>query len=530
MSWEKLSQTWHYVDNWGRKRPQLEALISEDERLNWKEFKERMDLMAKAFLEIGVKQGDRIALICTSRNEFPLTYMAAGKVGAMWLGINPKYSLDEIRYMVSDCQPSVIISMREFFGEDLQDTLKALIKEFPCIKKMLIIGEPFEGAENFVEFVAKPREELDEALQKRSSEVNDEDEALLLYTSGSTGKPKGVIHTHKSIIANIGIQNEKFYVEEGHIGICPFPINHVASCTEMLISAIMAGTTIVFLEKFDPAEVLKKVEEEGVTHFGQPPVMFLMEMKMPQFMETDFKKVTTFLWAGAAAPKIMIDALDRICQKTGAMMITGYGSTETCGFVTYSEKGDDYETLLKSAGKIAPPFELKIVDDNRNELPDGEVGEIAVRGDFLMKGYLNKPEETKKVIDKDGWFYTSDLAYKNDRDYIYITGRKSEMFKTGGENVFPLEIEETLESHESVLFAAVIGVPDEIFQEVGWAYVMTMPGKTVTEEELQQLCKSKLANFKVPKKFFIRPLLPMTHSGKVDKVSLKNEIKEMQKG
>ncbi|MBW2053934.1 MAG: acyl--CoA ligase [Deltaproteobacteria bacterium] len=527
MSWENLSQTWHYVENWGQKRPELEALISDNERLTWKAFKGKMDLTAKAFLEIGVGKGDRIALISTSRNEFPLTYMAAGKVGAMWLGINPKYSLDEIRYMVSDCQPSVIISLREFLGDDLQDTLKSLIKEFPCIKKVLVIGEPFEGAESFSEFTQKTREELDEALNIRSSEVNDEDDALLLYTSGSTGKPKGVIHTHKSIIANIGVQNEKFYIAEGHKGICPFPINHVASCTEMLISSIMAGTAIVLMETFDPVEVLKKVEDEGVTAFGQPPVMFLMEMKMPQFMETDFSKVETFLWAGAAAPKIMIDTLDSICQKTGAFLITGYGSTETCGFVTYSEKGDDYETLLKSAGKIAPPFELKIVDDDRNELPSGEVGEIAVRGDFLMKGYLNKPEETKEAIDEDGWFYTSDLAYKDDRDYIYITGRKSEMFKTGGENVFPLEIEETLESHESVLFAAVIGVPDEVYQEVGWAFVMTQPERAVTVEELRRLCRSKLANFKVPKKFFIRPLLPITPSGKVDKVTLKNEIKDM---
>lgn len=257
--------------------------------------------------------------------------------------------------------------------------------------------------------------------------------------------------------------------------------------------------------------------------------MYLLEFKQPDFFKTDFSSIEGFMWAGAAAPKIMIDVLTSICEKTGAVLITGYGSTEVAGFVTYTEKGDDLETVMKTAGKIAPPFELKIVDEGHEELPDGEIGEIAVKGPFLMKGYFNKPEATAEVIDEGGWYYTTDLAYKDERGYIYITGRKSEMFKTGGENVYPREIEETLELHDSVLFAAVMGVNDEIYQEVGWAFVMLIPGKTATEEELLSLCKSKLANFKVPKKFFIRELLPLLSTGKVDKLALKKEISGMLK-
>jgi acyl-CoA synthetase (AMP-forming)/AMP-acid ligase II len=212
------------------------------------------------------------------------------------------------------------------------------------------------------------------------------------------------------------------------------------------------------------------------------------------------------------------------------MLITGYGSTEVCGFVTFTEKGDDMEILMKSAGKIAPPFELKIVDGRRREIPNGQVGEIAVRGEFMFKEYLNKPEATVEVLDNEGWYYTSDLAWKDDRGYIYITGRKSEMFKTGGENVYPREIEEILEVQGKVLFSAVIGVPDEIYQEVGWAFVMPMPGQEVTEEELREYCKGKMANYKVPKKFIIRPLLPLLANGKVNKLALKDEIRELMKG
>ncbi|HQP29459.1 MAG TPA: fatty acid--CoA ligase family protein, partial [Syntrophales bacterium] len=308
-----------------------------------------------------------------------------------------------------------------------------------------------------------------------------------------------------------------------------FPINHVAADVEIGFAAVMAGGCLVFMEQFDPVGALKTIEKETITMFGQVPVMFLLQMKQPEFFQTDFSHVRLMAWAGAAAPKIMIDVLSGICAKTGGMMITGYGSTEVCGFVTYTEKGDDPNTLLKTAGKIAPPFELKIVDDDRRELPDGQIGEIAVRGPFMFKGYLNNSEATAEVLDRNGWYYTSDLAFKDARGYITITGRKSEMFKTGGENVYPREIEEIIETHPSVLFAAVMGVPDEIYQEVGWAFVMPSPGKEVTEEELRELCRSKLANFKVPKKFFVRPLLPLLASGKVSKLALKEEIKGLLK-
>ena len=278
------------------------------------------------------------------------------------------------------------------------------------------------------------------------------------------------------------------------------------------------------MDSFDPVSSIQMVEKERVTMLGQVPVMFLLQMKQPDFMTADLSSVEHFIWAGAAAPKLMIDVLSAIIQKTGAGLLTGYGSTEVCGFVTYTEAGDDIDTLTKTAGKIAAPFALKIVDDEHHELPDGEVGEIAVKGPFLFKEYLNMPEETAKAVDKDGWYFTNDLAFKDDRGYIHITGRKSEMFKTGGENVFPREIEEVLESHQSVLFAAVIGVPDEVFQEVGWAFIMLQPGKGVTEDELRTLCNTKLANYKVPKRFFIRPVLPLLPSGKVNKVELKKEI------
>jgi acyl-CoA synthetase (AMP-forming)/AMP-acid ligase II len=465
-------------------------------------------------------------MLSMARPEFLTTYMAANKVGAIWLGLSPKFKLDELRYLVGNSQPTVLIALREYMGDDLSEIVTTLREEFKCIKKTLIVGEPFDETESFAEFTEGDRFELSDALDECADEIGPDDEALLMYTSGSTGKPKGVVHTHRSILSNIEVQNEKFSMNEGTRMLLHFPINHAVADTELGYGGIMAGGTLVLMDRFDPAATLEMIGKERLSGLGQLPVMFLMLFKEPVFFETDMSGVETFIWAGAAAPRIMIEALKNICENSGAKMITGYGLTETAGFITYTEDGDDLDTLAGSAGKIAEEFELRLVDKDRNEVPDGEVGEIAVRGPFLMKGYYKNPEATAEVIDKDGWFYTSDLASKDERGYLYIAGRSSEMYKTGGENVFPREIEELIESHPSVLFAAVIGVPDDIFQEVGWAYVMTMPDQTVGEDELRELCKSGLANFKTPKKFFVRPALPILPSGKVDKMALKKEAAE----
>src|SRR5674476_863537 len=420
MVWNDLNLTWHYVEKWAQAKPSAQALVFGEERLTWLDFKERMDRIARAYLEIGVEKGDRIALLSAARNEFLLSYMAAGKVGAMWLGLNPKLTLDELRYQIGDAQPTVLIAVRTFLGKDLAETITALQREFKFLKKVLIIGEPVQDSQSFWGFADRARPEFDAILVQRAAQIHPDDDALLMYTSGSTGKPKGVVHTHASIVENIKVEVEKFYVDEDARCLLHFPINHVAADVEIGFAAVMAGGALIFMEQFDPVGALKTIEQEKITMFGQVPVMFLLQMKQPDFFQTDFSHVRLMAWAGATAPKVMVDVLSKICAKTGSMLITGYGSTELCGFITYTEKGDDINTLLKTAGKVAPPFELKIVDDQRRELPDGEIGEIAVRGPFMFKGYLNQPEATAQVLDNDGWYYTSDLAFKDSRAYITI--------------------------------------------------------------------------------------------------------------
>ncbi len=191
MGWERLTQTWHYVEKWAAAKPQIEVMAFENERLTWADFKVRTDWIAQALLEIGVEKGDRIAMLSAARNEFLTTFMAAGKVGAVWIGLSPKFTLDELRYLLGDSQPKVLIAVREFMGSDLAPVIETLMQEFSCIKKALIIGDAFGKAEKLDEFAYRQRSERDAELLKRASEVGDLDPTLLLYTSGSTGKPKG---------------------------------------------------------------------------------------------------------------------------------------------------------------------------------------------------------------------------------------------------------------------------------------------------------------------------------------------------
>lgn len=519
-----MTLLWHYVAKWAEESPEAEALVFEDERITWAEFNDAVDRAARAFLAAGVRHGDRIAMVSMARPEFLITFMAASKIGAVWLGLSPKFSVEELRYMVGHSEPTVLITLREYQGIDLTHAGMTFAQEFPGILKVLVIGDAPEGTESYDAFVNQARPDMADALAARAAELQPGDEVLLMYTSGSTGRPKGVLQTQHAIIENIRVECEYMDFRQNDRVILHFPINHVAADVEIGFGTIFVGGTLIIMDRFDPQASLEVIEKERVTFLGQVPVMYLMQFQLPMFREMDWSSVRTFVWGGSGAPRIMLDVLASIAQRTGARLITGYGSTELCGFCTYTSADDSLEILAASVGKVAPPFEVKVVDKDRNPLPTGEVGELAFRGPLVMKGYFKNPSATHAVIDDDGWYYTSDLGRVEADGNIYIAGRSSEMFKTGGENVFPREVEDVLESHPMVLFSAVIGVPDAVYAEVGHAFVMVKPGQTATDEELRVYCKERLTNFKVPKQFDVRPMLPLLANGKVNKMALKKEL------
>lgn len=520
----KHDLTWKYVYEWAESRPDAEAIVFRDQRVSYRAFAQAVTANALALLDAGVQHGDRVALISMARPEFFYTFMAANRVGAMWLGISPKFTLQEMRYIVGDCRPTVLVAVRAFYGRDLAPEIEALAREFPCIKKVLVIGEPPNGCESYDTFVGKPRAHLMDVLARREAQCSPGDNALLMYTSGSTGKPKGVVQTHRAILTNVAVQTDQLGMSGEVRCLLHFPINHVAASVEIGYACLFIGGTCVMMDRFDAAESLETIERERITLLGQVPAMFLLQFAVPAFVETDFSNVRVFAWAGSAAPKLVIDVLAGIAERHGAQLRTGYGATEMCGFVTYTGVDDPLEAVSLTAGRCVEPFEVRIVDEHRRELPPGRIGEIAVRGPVIMKEYWNKPDQTAAVLDDQGWYYSGDIGFLDERGYVRISARKSEMFKTGGENVFPREIEDVLEQYPGVLMAAVIGVPHETYQEVGHAFVMPHPGHSPAAEELHAHCRENLANFKVPKHIEVRPVLPLLPNGKVNKMVLKAEL------
>jgi acyl-CoA synthetase (AMP-forming)/AMP-acid ligase II len=525
MSGEKdLKLLWHYLKKHASEVPDKPFMVSEKAKISYAEALEKTRALAKGFLEAGVRHGDRIAMLTPAREEFMYAYMAAGMVGAMWLGVSTRYMPDEIRYVVSDSRPSVLITVDTHLGRDYRPVFQELLHEYDFIKKCLVIGEStYAGMENFESFLSKSRPNLDAALNQRQAQVEEDDGALIVYTSGTTGQPKGAVLTHKNIIRNIIVQDERFLIEKDDKWLLHFPVNHVAGATEVAIGGLIPGITLVLMDHFDPRDVLETIVREKVTVVHQIPTMYILQMNVPNFSDYDLSCVRKFLWAGSTAPREMVLKLREI---PGATLITGYGLTEVVGFVTYTKPEDDIETLITTVGAIDPEFELKLFDKQRNGVPLGEVGEVAIRGDTVMKGYWEKPEATRETINEEGWFFTGDLARMDERGYITLVGRAKEMYISGGFNVYPREIEDVIEKHPAVMLVCVLAKKDPVFQEVGRAVVVVKGGSSLTEQELRDYCKERLANYKVPKEVIFRPQLPMLGVGKIDKQALKRELSD----
>ncbi len=518
------SLIWQCVEHWAFENRRGEATVFGEKRLDWGGFLDYSDQIARALLEIGVARLERVAMLAMARHEFLPTFMAAAKIGATWLGVSPKMSRAEIREILLDAAPSVLIAVREYGERDLGPDIQAVLAEVPSIKRVLVIGEPVEGTDNFAGFVERNRAEMKALLAARAQNCYPSDPILLMYTSGSSGKPKGVLHTHTSIMASVREEARQFGLGPDSRLLCHFPINHVAADVEIGAAALYAGAAVVLLDHFHPMTSLEAVAAERVTVLGQVPAMFMLQLATGAMEKADLSSVRTFVWSGAPAQPAMVQAIHAIAQRTGAAMYNAYGATELAGLATYTAPADLPETLVNAVGRTVGNWEGRIVDEARLPVAPGEEGELAFRGPIVMTEYLNQPEATAEAVDQDGWFYTGDLGYLDKAGRIILTGRKSEVFKSGGEKVHPLEAERVLEQHPAVACAAVVATPDPIYYEVGRAFILPTPGQSPAADVLREHCRAHLANYKIPKTFEVVTQLPMLPTGKVDKSRLRAQL------
>ncbi len=505
-----------HLDRQAIVRPDQAFLVLDDVRMTYAQTQDRVDQVARALLAAGVQAGDRIALLSGPRPEFFIHFLATTSIGAIWLGLNPKYTSGELDHVVGDAEPSMLFGFAEVTGEDQLKKLEGLLAAHESIRDLVLLDRSDRaGASGWGRFLAEAVRVSQEQLLEQRARVNTMDPAYLVYTSGTSGRPKGALLTHRgSNLCNVIAVERKALTERTMI--CNFPISHVAAIGDVCGRTMTGGGTIFFQEKFSPVAVMELTERERLNTFGGVPTMLQMCVSHPRFDDFDLTSVDLLAWGGAAMPAELLQAL---MDKTDCLRCTmGYGMTETTGGVTYGGLFDSVELLASTVGTPDPRQPLRIWHADDREAVAEEPGEIQVHGDYVMAGYWRLPDASDAAFTDDGWFRTGDLAVRRPDGYIQIVGRMSEMFKSGGYNVYPREVELALEEHPDVRLAAVISVADEIFQEVGVAYLMGPDH--LDPDEVRAFVSNELANYKLPKQIVVLEALPMLPIGKVDKKEL----------
>jgi fatty-acyl-CoA synthase len=514
-----LARISDYVGLHAAAHPEREALALGERRWTYRRLAGEVDRFAASLHAAGVRRGDRVAILATPRPECFLGCLAAASLGAITLGLNPKFPLEELRGLVADAEPRLLLGFARDAEGDHRDALVALASAGPSPVRAVALGGPGEpGATAWEAWLAEGDRVPPADLARTRAAVATRDAALLVYTSGTTGRPKGALIPHRALALCGAVQAGRWHADPLRV-LCNLPVNHIGFMGDVCAYALVAGGTTVFMERFEPDAIPALIERERLTGWGQVPTMFALTLAQPDFARRDLSSLRRIVWGGARAPRELIVAL----QRTGATVSTSYGSTETGGSVTYTDDDAGLEQLAETVGRPDPHYEVRIAGAAGRPVAAGEVGEIQVRGDHVMLGYWRRPEATREAIDAEGWLHTGDLALLRPDGCFALRGRTSEMYKSGGENVYPREVELALEEHPGVLLAAVFGAPDPLYGEVGHAFVMRRPGSDPTEAELRDHCRARLVNFKVPKRVVVRDALPMLPIGKVDKRALRGE-------
>src|ERR1700722_1151433 len=512
------------VAQYARVRPGADAVVVSGVSWSYAELDRRVDALASALLAAGLNKGDRVATLQTPHPEFLVVLLATTSIGAIWVGLNPKYRLNELSQIVVDATPKILIT-RTQVGERRYDAdIRALQIVCPSLERIVVFdGDPvLQGAQSNTEFVQSGALVSVDTLTSARQNCGDRDPCLIVYTSGSTGRPKGAVLGHEGIVEFSRTQNALWPVDPLRV-LNYFPINHVGCVIDVSLPCLWAGGCIIFLEQFDPGQSLAIAAAAGVTLLASVPSVFQMLLSLPEFQLYDLSKVQLIVFEGAPMPAEPIAQLLGI----GTNLATNYGMSETTSAITALEPTRDPELLANTVGSAFPGVEVRLVAGGGHQAIAGEVGEVWARSRYNLLEYWRAPLATAQAFSAEGFFRTGDLAVQRSDGRYRLVGRVKEMFKSGGYNVYPREVEAALESHSAVAIAAVVSVPHAMWQEVGVAFIeLSAPLAT---SELEDWCRERLANYKVPKRFVILPALPLLPIGKVDRIELRRLALQSEK-
>ncbi|MCP4750381.1 MAG: long-chain-fatty-acid--CoA ligase [Proteobacteria bacterium] len=488
--------------------PEWEAVVFEETRLTYREFNDRINRLANALIGLGYAKGDRLTVLAENTHKYLEIYFAATKLGMSTTPLNTRLSDSELEHIVNDSEASCFL-----VGDGFEKRITGLKGKFGNIKDWIVLDAK---TDRFLDYEA-----LIEGASSQEPEVEvDENEmAILMYTGGTTGLPKGVMMSHRNLMtafiaACLGAGFTRFDAT------CfVLPLFHVSFWPAM--ACLMVGGRVVVNRRVDLNLILQLIQNEKCTHINAVPVLYSW-LLLADVDKYDISSLRAMGYAGSPFPP---DVLKQCIRKFGNIFEQGYGMTEALGATGLMPEDHVVEGersgLLASAGKAMPCAEVRVVDENDNTLRPGEVGEIVVRGKHVMMGYWKNPELTAEVL-RNGWYHTGDMGYMDEEDYLFMVDRKADMIITGGENVYPKEVEDILYEHPAVLECAVVSAPDEKWGERVQAVVVLKPDQSVAEEELIDHCRNKLAGYKCPKAIEFWEELPKTPVQKI----LRKDVKK----
>ncbi|WP_424237712.1 AMP-binding protein [Bhargavaea ginsengi] len=524
-----------------RQFPDVEAYVYPEHgiRKTYREFDEETDRLAKAYLGMGIKKGEHVAIWSDNKRQWFLSQFATGKMGAVLVTVNTNYQAAELEYLLKQSESTTLILDEGFKGTSYIDIIRQVCpeagvsekgeiscKNLPHLKRIILMTDREEpGMFTWSEFEEKADSVTDEELEAVFRSLDPEDAINMQYTSGTTGFPKGVMLTHNNIVNNAQLIGDRMKLTEKDRLCIPVPFFHCFGCVLSTLTAVTHASTSVIIEQFNPLTVLKAVQDEKCTALNGVPTMFIAELQHPEFKNFDTSSLRTGIMAGSTCP---IEVMKQVINEMGADEITiCYGQTESSPVITQTTTDDPIEKRVATVGKPHPYVEVKIIDPaTGKEVPQGEPGELCTRGYHVMKGYYNNEEATRKAIDEDGWLHTGDIAVMDQDGYLDITGRIKDMVIRGGENIYPREIEEFLYTHPSVSDVQVIGVPDPKYGEELMAWIILKPGAEETAESVREYCKGKISFHKIPRYIEFTEEYPMTASGKIQKFKLREMSEE----
>ena len=511
-------------------------IVYPDRALRWTyaEFDERVDQLAKGLMAIGIGKGDNVGVWARNIPDWLTLCFACAKIGAVLVTVNPVYKAHELAYVLkqSDMKALAIIDM--FRDVDYVEIIRELIpetltqqrghletEEFPRLKNLIYLGpEKHRGFYSMPELLVLGDNLPDEPLREITASLHTDDVINMQYTSGTTGFPKGVMLTSRNIVNNGFYIGERQKFTESDRVCLPVPYFHCFGIVLGVMAVLTHGATIVGVEQFDPILVLAAVEKERATALYGVPTMFIAELAHPMFDMFDLTSMRTGIMAGSPCP---VETMRQVIDKMHASELTiCYGLTETSPVFTQTTADDTLERKCETIGRQHDQVDVRVIDPETGEdCPPGVPGELCCRGYNVMKGYYNMPEATAAAIDKDGYLHSGDLGTIDEDGYYRITGRIKDMIIRGGENIYPREIEEFLYTMPGVEDAQVVGVPDPKYGEVVGAFVRKAKGADITESDVQEFARARMARYKAPKYVFFVDEFPLTASGKIQKYKLR---------